>query len=745
MSDNLTQKTRLIAILIYIATLLLLSGLVTGYWLPPTGGEGLWFYSAVGLLFYTRLSTPFFRRPRDSFAIGGVAAAFVLATVDLSAVQTFRAVLNVFRWVGFALAVVTTLIAAAAIWLYDPRGRDAGARPGWSKVTYNVSDRLGRGQVVFTVPALISILGFYQAHPAQELWLLFIWALLVFAEPVELLLGIVGDVRAVRDTQPPPRTVGQIQRIDDPGIIRVNLMSPDVWKRGNVHVASLPDGRQVEVLPLNVQTQDAGLIGTGLCHREPAAPLSDAIRGHVYRTPSARNVDEILAELCGNEQAAELIGFVVEDSSISTIRFEVASDIPLQEGMVVFVRQQDETVYYQVLDARTVEESFWQNPRGTHVVTAGQLGLLRREKGFEKHGWVPAMNAPVFCPQTLATSERQQQGEGDGFLLGFVPQSNMRVLASFKDMLEHHTAILGVTGTGKTELAFDIIAHALRCGAKVFCVDFTGEYEARLADCSPEMLGLDSPEATELSEKLFAVDTGEYGAKQEKKDLQKFVDQIRPEIQRGVDQFLSREGPALAIFSLPEIANTKATLRATELYLSTIFHWARKNRRWRRILVVLEEAHTIIPESSWSGFDSDTQWIVGRIGQIALQGRKYGVGLLLVSQRTALVSKTLLSQCNTCISFAMYDKTGLDYLANVFSPEHVRAIPNLKFLHAIAFGKAVHSDRPVLFEIPEDPSKREASEALRKHGPDKAENGPVVPPTTPESPRTAAVPDDIAF
>jgi len=80
---------------------------------------------------------------------------------------------------------------------------------------------------------------------------------------------------------------------------------------------------------------------------------------------------------------------------------------------------------------------------------------------------------------------------------------------------------------------------------------------------------------------------------------------------------------------------------------------------------VLEEAHTIIPEAYGSGFDSETQWVVGRIGQIALQGRKYGVGLLLVSQRTALVSKTILSQCNTYFTHALVDKTSLEYLGSV--------------------------------------------------------------------------------
>src|SRR5262249_34904320 len=88
--------------------------------------------------------------------------------------------------------------------------------------------------------------------------------------------------------------------------------------------------------------------------------------------------------------------------------------------------------------------------------------------------------------------------------------------------------------------------------------------------------------------------------------------------------------------------------------------------------------------------------------------------LLLISQRTALVSKTLLSQCNTVLSFAMYDETGLKYLANVFSAQHVSAIPNLKRYQALALGKGIKSERPVIFQIAEDPAKKKASEELNK-------------------------------
>jgi DNA helicase HerA-like ATPase len=44
-----------------------------------------------------------------------------------------------------------------------------------------------------------------------------------------------------------------------------------------------------------------------------------------------------------------------------------------------------------------------------------------------------------------------------------------------------------------------------------------------------------------------------------------------------------------------------------------------------------------------------------------LQGRKYGLGCLLVTQRTANVTKTILNQCNTTFAMRMFDDTGKDF------------------------------------------------------------------------------------
>jgi uncharacterized protein len=293
-----------------------------------------------------------------------------------------------------------------------------------------------------------------------------------------------------------------------------------------------------------------------------------------------------------------------------------------------------------------------------------------------------------------------------------VPGTELPVTVSMNELMEFHAAILGVTGTGKTELALDLIRKALQHGAKALCVDLTGEYRERLSDCAPVPLGLTQEEGASLDEKLFDAETGSYGAGAEKKVLKGFLGEIQQAVEERVDAFLSNDEERLAVFELAEVTNTKASLRTTELFLTEVMMWARRNRRARQILIVLEEAHTTVPETGGAGFDYDTQWVVSRIGQIALQGRKYGVGLLLVSQRTALVSKTVLSQCNTYFIFSLVDQTSLSYLSNVLSPDYVRAVPNLRFLDCIVSGKALNSDRPILVRRRFDDTKEAASAAL---------------------------------
>lgn len=97
-----------------------------------------------------------------------------------------------------------------------------------------------------------------------------------------------------------------------------------------------------------------------------------------------------------------------------------------------------------------------------------------------------------------------------------------------------------------------------------------------------------------------------------------------------------------------------------------------------------------------------------------MRGRKYGVGLLVITQRTALVSKTILPQCNTFLTHSLIDQTSLNFLESVYSSQHTRLIPNLGQFEFLAFGKALRAERPILLRRPFDPAKRAASDALRR-------------------------------
>jgi uncharacterized protein len=677
-------------------------------WSVPGSGESLWLLSAIGWWTLGLLSAPWYRPPRDALG-AAVAALLALFTLDLSTANASTLNLEAVRAVSVGYAVLVGVAALAAALLHE---RQNGL---WARFTFTLAERLSSGAFLFGTAALISIFGFYK-DPNKILMLSTAWLFFALIRPIELAAALVQDWRFAKIAEEFGE-IGRLLRIDDPNIARASVTSDAAWKDGP-HVVCLADGSQRYVIPLFTHIQNELVIGTGFITPEVPESLFPPVIGALFAASNAEREAQLVEALAGDgAQGARIVGFVVEGSQIDEIRFEVSVRSGLEEGCVVSCRIGGQRVYFQVINASTAEESFQQNPRGTHIVTAVQLGTWNSEKGFQKYGWLPAMNLPVFAIAD-AHAPATQMGHGD-FAIGELPSAKLTVKAHLPDLVGYHTAVLGVTGTGKTEMALDLIREALAQNTKVFCVDLTGEYRMRLAAHAPQTIGPDAETATALEQKLFDVDTGTYGAPAEKKVLKTFLEEMRGTARQQVTEFLNAEGPGLAIFELAEVTNNRATLRTTELYLSEIMLWAKAHRRARRIFIVLEEAHTIIPETAGAGFDFDTQWVVGRIGQIALQGRKYGVGLLIVSQRTALVSKTILSQCNTFLTHALVDQTSLNFLANVFQGRYVDAIPNLRFLQFLAFGKGVASDRPLLLTRPFDQAKADAVSAMDR---------PITPP-----------------
>lgn len=76
------------------------------------------------------------------------------------------------------------------------------------------------------------------------------------------------------------------------------------------------------------------------------------------------------------------------------------------------------------------------------------------------------------------------------------------------------------------------------------------------------------------------------------------------------------------------------------------------------ILLVFEEAHKYVPNSELSKYRTSKQ----SIERIAKEGRKYGVTLLLASQRPSEISETIFSQCNNFIAMRLTNPVDQSYV-----------------------------------------------------------------------------------
>ena len=113
------------------------------------------------------------------------------------------------------------------------------------------------------------------------------------------------------------------------------------------------------------------------------------------------------------------------------------------------------------------------------------------------------------------------------------------------------------------------------------------------------------------------------------------------------------------------------------------------------IALILEEAQNYIPEVDKNGKKSITKKVFEKI---AREGRKFGVSLIVSSQRPSELSKTILSQCNTFIVHKLQNPEDQRYIRQIVSSaneELLNQLPILPQQHAIIMGEAVRTPSQV--------------------------------------------------
>lgn len=397
-----------------------------------------------------------------------------------------------------------------------------------------------------------------------------------------------------------------------------------------------------------------------------------------------------------------LVGVVTDKSTIERIRFEYCGSVPVSEGDLLEVKIGTNHVLYQVIEGVTELETLdHKDEAGVIIGEAVQLGTWNTERrAFDRFGWVPAVNSPVV---TAVSAQATPSIESSEYQIGTIPNTNFPVVLDLDDAVSHHMSVLGVTGSGKSVFSRNLIRQLVAHGTKVICVDFTNEYSERLVDLKLNPVVSSEREATLFaSVDQLSVELEKFPNQRNKAAMSAAEESLRNGFKEALKDFLTSADRRACLFELPDVSNTTGILEYTRWFFKAQFELAKDDGNFgQKVCIVLEEAHTIIPEWNFIGVDDKRAGsLVNSISQIALQGRKYGIGFLVIAQRTANVSKTVLTQCNSVVAFQQFDKTSGEFLGNYMGSDFVDTLTRLKPRHAIAVGKAFTSGTPIIFEVP---------------------------------------------
>lgn len=131
--------------------------------------------------------------------------------------------------------------------------------------------------------------------------------------------------------------------------------------------------------------------------------------------------------------------------------------------------------------------------------------------------------------------------------------------------------------------------------------------------------------------------------------------------------------------------------------------WARnlsEGGRERPLLIVMEEAHNYLNAN-------DDGLAASIVQRIVKEGRKYGIGAMIVSQRPAEINPTILSQCGTFFALRLSNATDRSHVTGTLSDNLeglTNMLPILRTGEAIVLGEAV--SMPMRASIQAPPKER---------------------------------------
>jgi hypothetical protein len=338
---------------------------------------------------------------------------------------------------------------------------------------------------------------------------------------------------------------------------------------------------------------------------------------------------------------ARLVGTVAADTSDTILVFFPLSELPVGSA-VSSLGSNSREVVHQIAELKLVELS---EPTGGSELVVRAMALQVGEVNID--GTVsPSRNVlvPGTSVRPFEMGKFSALAAPDQFSVGTVMGTDLPVSLSIATLTRGHAAVLGMTGMGKSAFT-KRLAMKLGESHPVVVVDQTGEY--RKLGLPPALPATASTPGVTLKD----IARGPNQHKEALRVLEVLADLGRTEFDRGDDPI-------------------------------------------RRVLIV-EEAHQFVPEPSMLGFGAPGREEAIQFGLLLMQVRKFGVSVILVSQRTAVVAKSALSQCENIVAFKSVDQTGLDYLGATGGTAATHLLPKLRLGEAVLMGPAASTQNAI--------------------------------------------------
>lgn len=710
---DVTQPVRLLYLILYLTFLFLMNWMAFGQWLPLTTSKGLWFYSgAAALILGSLLVTPFFTSPANaiSYLVATLIAIFAFNVSSAAHYDTLP------RQCIIAFCFIMLVFCGLNIIFKDSKNR---LLYNTAEIGRILADNLGGPRFVYAIIIVYALWEYHRGAPTELFFVGLAGLVIVAQQPFETFGNVVQRIRDVWRPSTTPSVVGCMVAHQTPSLLLIRQDDAKIISPGSCLLIADKHAPFKIGVTLGYFGRDEGILLRALEINVPD-------QHHSHLVELAKRIPEGCVSILGQTEMKDFqediyllknlesfIGIVAPDTNTERLYFEVIQERDIEQGRLVETFVGEKRVLYQVLDGLTKEEIIQQkNTYGFSRGEAVQIGIWDEEKRkFKPCNWMPRLNAPVFLKSVEKPIDNIKS-------VGHFPSTGYDVeIRNIDELVTHNTAILGILGVGKSMLAIELVERLIDHGIKVVCVDLTNQYATELSDfydVTHEAECLNSIQNAGQQDRDASADNPEDGGS---------VQHLREAIYNDLEQFLKKDDShSLKIYNPAALSATKqeqeprsfkvgndwcraAGLRQvtpvevtriiTETCLS-LLHDTMTDKA--RVCIVFEEAHSLIPEWVSVASEGDKAATNGTARAI-LQGRKYGLGCLMITQRTANVTKTVLNQCNTVFAMRTFDDTGKEFLSNYLGSAYASKLPSLKERHAVFFGRASSCENPVMIRL----------------------------------------------